>query len=121
MPQELITTAETAWLRRINKFQRLSGGAGGGSGFTYYNNIGQYSLLSADTLSLPASTTHSISFSVILGTTGVSLDGGSTYVDYPVGSNITWAADTTIAQQIDFLVAGSASDGNNIVNISVEY
>lgn len=101
MPQELITTAETAWLRRINRFQRFNGG-GGVNPDSLYNTVESYLLESGDTQSFTASTYHDIQFSVISGEISVSIDGDST--TYPAGYNGGWKATTLIVNLIEFSV-----------------
>lgn len=117
----LIGTNDQYWQSKQLRMQRklvhavIENGAGGGGGT--YNTIGQYSLLSEDTLTLAADTYHSVSFSVIKGSVIVTTDGGVTNVTYPVGSNVNWSVDTLITNEISFTVSGTSGDGLNEVQI----
>lgn len=89
----------------------------GGENATSYNTMEHYLLESEDTLTIDANTIHSLSFSVTLGSVSVSLDGGSTSVLYPVGSNINLQATTLINTEIQFEVSGTTGDNLNTVLI----
>ncbi len=111
-----LLTSDQQWLAKIYRMQRKTVHAieiGG----TDSNTPTQYNLLSADTLTLPANTYKSINFSVILGSVLVSMDGGSTTVTYPIGSNVNMSASSTLDMDFVFTVSGSASDGMNSVII----
>lgn len=109
-----LLTDESRWLAKLARMQRMAIHAINGGG---YNTPAQYSLLSADTLTLAADTYRNINFSVILGSVSVSMDGGDTSVIYPVGSNINMSASTTLDQSFVFIVSGTVSDGLNKVII----
>lgn len=116
----LIGTNDQYWQSKQLRMQRKLVHAvieNGGSGSGTYNTIGQYSLLSEDTLTLNADTYHSVSFSVIKGSVVVTVDGGATSITYPVGSNVNWNADTLITNEISFTVSGTSGDGLNEVQI----
>lgn len=118
------STEESKWLSLIlGALNNYSGGsqtllaeilAASGGSPTLYNTLSQSSLISTSTASYPGGEVHSISFSVILGTANVSFDGGSNFISYPAGSNVRIEATTTINQEIDIVIPGSALDGNNI-------
>lgn len=113
----LIGTNDQYWLSKQLRMQRkMVHAAMSGSG-ALYNTVGQYRLLSAETLTLAEDTYHSISFSVIKGSVSVSIDGGISSVTYPVGSNINWEVGSLITNEIAFQVSGTLGDGLNEVQI----
>lgn len=107
-------------LQALNNNAAISSGILNALGGTtsLYNTITNNDLLSAATLTIPANTIHSISFSVILGSASISFDGGSTSIIYPVGYNGNLEVTSTYGQDILIIVSGAASDGLNrlIVN-----
>lgn len=92
------------------KLRELITASGGG---VQYNSIQHYSILSAQTHTFSSNTLHAVSISVVLGTANISLDGGTTYITYPLGSNIRFEGTTLISQQINIQVPGSLGDGIN--------
>ena len=118
------SSEESKWLELIVMAMNNEGGqlsailAALGGSPTPYNTVQGYSLLSADTMTIPAGSVHSFSFSVIKGGAHISLDGGSTTVDYPAGTNMSFEASTLINANIDITVDGVASDGNNQLIVS---
>lgn len=114
----LIGTNDQYWQSKQLRMQRkLVHAIMSSTGGTAYNTVGQYSLLSEDTLTLNADTYHSVSFSVIKGSVVVTTDGGATNITYPVGSNVNWSVDTLITNEISFTVSGTSGDGLNQVQI----
>ena len=118
------SSEESKWLELVIMALTNQGGqlsailAALGGSPTPYNTVQGYSLLSADTMTIPAGSVHSFSFTVVKGRTQISLDGGGTTVDYPAGTNMSLNATTLINRDINILVNGVASDGNNILIIS---
>lgn len=80
---------------------------------------GQYDKLSAETLTIPADTISNLSFSVILGSVSLSMDGGSTSVTYPIGYNGNLSNDCGFANSFIFTVGGTLGDGLNETIIQV--
>lgn len=68
----------------------------------------QYMITNDDTVSIAGASISSLSFSVIEGEASLSIDGGSTAITYPVGSNVTWSYPSGLDTTFDFTVlAGS--------------
>jgi len=115
-----ILTPESQWLAKQLRFQRMLINAvdtNSGGGGTVANTPEQHDLVSTETLTLNANTYKSISFSVIKGSVDVSMDGGDTSINYPLGSNINMNASDTLDMDFVFTVPGTISDGLNRVII----
>lgn len=109
-----LLTDESRWLAKMARFQRMAIHAVSGGASTT-NVPEQHELLSADTLTLAAFTYKTISFQVILGSVLLSMDGGSTFISYPVGENINMNVSGLIDTQFRFAMPGTALDGLNRV------
>ncbi len=107
---------ESRWLAKVARQQKMAIHTALG-GVSSSNTPNQHDLLSAQTLTLAANTYKSISFSVILGSVALSMDGGATSVTYPVGSNVNMNPVGTLDTSFVFTVSGTTSDGLNRVII----
>ena len=120
------SSEESKWLELIVMAMNNEGGqlsailAALGGSPTPYNTVGQAIMATTDSpITYPAGSIHSLSFQVISGTMDVSMDGGSTSITYPAGSNVNLQADTLFNTDIIFTIPGSGTNSTLIQTTAV--